>query len=241
MYLVFWIIIMKKLVFIAMIIILQSCAVQKRNYVTVIGKTGFNSEKGVGAIYSTESRKAYKVARIEKWPDSLESQYVKVSGWLKDNYSKDTTTNRQIGFTKYSIEDPIITIIKDDSLKDIIDSAHHKCSEIRRFVNRLQADHILDSLVTGDSIIFMVNPYYGSKIPSSRFVSKESKNVYFMGSYTIEELNIPEYFVFSDYPCINNAEYNIKVTHIKKIGSSLIKKRYHLSGNSNRIKINLLE
>ncbi len=49
---------MEKLVFIALIIILHSCAVQKRNYVTVIGKTGLNSEKGVGAIYLTESRKA---------------------------------------------------------------------------------------------------------------------------------------------------------------------------------------
>ncbi len=232
---------MKKLVFIALIIILQSCAVQKRNYVTVIGKTGLNSEKGVGAIYSTESRKAYKVARIEKWPDSLEAQYVKVSGWLKDNYPKDTTTNRQIGFTKYSIEDPVISIIKEDSLKDIIDSAHHKCSEIRRFVNRLQVDHILDSLVVGDSIVFIVNPYYGSKIPSSRFDKKGSKSVYFMGDYSIKELNIPDYFVFSDYPCSNNSQYNIEFTHIRKHEGLLIKKQYHLSGNSNRIKIDLLE
>ena len=232
---------MKKLAFILIIVLLNSCASQKRNYVTVIGKTGLNSEKGVGSLYSTELRTIYRVGEIEKWPDSLESQYLRVSGWLKDNYPKDTTTNRQIGFTKYSIEDPLITIITNDSLKDIIDSTHHKCNEIRKFVNRLQIDYVLDSLVAGDSIIFMVNSYYGSKIPSSRFVSKESKNVYFMGSYTIEEINIPEYFVFSEYPCKNNSEYNIEVTYIKKIGSSLIKKRYYLSGNSNRIKINLLE
>ncbi len=226
---------MNKLFFIAIVVLLNSCTLQKKTHITVIGKTGFNSEKGVGSIYSTELRKAYKVGEIEKWPDSLEAQYLKVSGWLKDNYPKDTTTNRQIGFTKYSIEDPVITIIKEDSLKDVIDSAHHKCSEIRRFVNRLQVDKVLDSLVVGDSVVFLVNQYYGGKIPGSRFISKGSKTIYFMGDFSIGELKNPEYFVFSEYPCINNSEYNIDVTHIKKVESSSIKSQYHLTGNSNRI------
>ncbi len=229
---------MKKLIFIGILIILQSCLIHKKNHVIIYGNIWINSGKDNGIVYGIDSR--YKIDKVNLWPDTLLNQYVKVSGVLKiikDKYENDTNTNISRNFVKYTIKHPTINILNNDSIINLIDSAHGRCSEIRRLINRLQADRILDSIVSSDSIILLDNPILHNKIPMIQYVSKGSKTVFFFNISLINYYKIPEYFEFSGYPEMAGSEYDIQLTHIKIIEEIKVAKKYHLTGNSDKINI----
>jgi hypothetical protein len=229
-------VVMKKLIFIGMLIILQSCMIQKQNHVIIYGNIWINSGRDNGIVYGIDSR--YKIDKVNLWPDTLLNKYVKVTGVLKknnDRYENDTNTNISRNFVKYTIKHATIEILNNDSIMNLIDSAHARCSEIRRLINRLQVDRILDSLVSSDSIILLDNPMLHSKIPMIEYINKGSKTVFFFNMSLINYYKIPEYFVFSRYPEIAGSEYDIEFTLIKIVKGVKTEKKYQITGNCNKI------
>lgn len=235
---------MNRILIILSAFIVCSCSILKHNNesinekITIYGKIWGTKSNHAGMVYTpTKYLIVYdKNPKFRDWPDSLQFQYVKVIGSLEVNKIECDTANshKMQGYTKYFIHDPQIELIFDDSTICSIDSMLGRCVEMRRFYNRLQIDKVLDSLVESDSIYTIMTDL--DKPSTADYFKYEGYKTYF--NYIFASLkyeNITEYFVIKNFSCVKDSEYNIELTHVKIIDGVKTERKYHLTGNRDKI------
>jgi len=182
--------------------------------------------------------------KVVYWPDSMQFQYVKVTGVLKLNrYKPDTiNTHKQQGYIKYFIIKPHVELIHDDSTICAIDSVLGRCVEMRRFYNRLQIDRVLDSLVEGDSIYTVLTDYEVKKPSTASFFKYNGSKTFLIYTYsTIHYDKIPEYFIIRNFSCVKGSKYDIELTHVRIIKGVKTEKKYLLSGDYKKVNLISIE
>jgi hypothetical protein len=181
----------------------------------------------------------YTIDGISRWPDTLQNKFVKVTGLLEiTRFEMDS--NRQSRSSIALIKKPIIELIEDDSIMSQIDDSLGHCVDFRRFIQRIQEDQILDSLFTGDSIIFIYNKrdtVISPKISGLNFYFGTGKSLHFVFAPNINSIKKREYIIISDLPCEADISYDYNFVKVTKLNGIDEKKMYRIIGNKAGLKI----
>lgn len=218
------------------ILMLFGCTTKKLP-IQIYGKIPDYNSKWKNEVFTYHN--SYTIDGINRWPDTMQNKYVKVTGLLEVTLF-DMDSNRQSVSSIALIKNPIIEIIEDDSVMSQIDDSLGSCIEFRRFIQRIQEDQILDSLFTGDSIIFIYDKrdtLLSPKISGLNYYFGTGKSIHFVYDPNIKGIKKREYILINDLPCEADIRYDYIFVKVTKVNGIDEKRMYRLIGNNTDLKI----